>query len=449
MEVPKIFSDFRGLYAGDVQWIPAHRTYDEAVRDGLDLDDWAGNGLADGVAKRVAVLGGPPAALVAARTLERLRNEAVLRSVGTVLLQRLKARPRTKDDVAIKSCKRAAPALPRRLRPAKRARTVVVLEQAAAPQLSDLLNWRARALCTAEQARELVWHAPDPAAGLHHLLPVGPWPAAGMQQARNGRLCWVWQCGRCPSRASDSSRALELLRKPCRGGQAVVQSRQKHDFGAAGNLPSCVRCGLQCSNGRHLAAKEQLCPVPACQRDGVAWPEGEASLRLEIGKLFGFRRWCEAASHVVQEPAEPAILPHQPAVAGPPAPPGPLAPARFHLAAKLGRHWLCLNCFARPQVGVEAFRRARCNGPSPAGELPAAQLHTMRLWGHWAALQGAPRARVGELLAHFEPGTVVRRRVACGSVGFHHHWAGSVWSSPREWWGRARTSGRQPCDRSG
>ena len=201
-----------------------------------------------------------------------------------------------------------------------------------------------------------------------------------------------------------------MLRKPCRGGQAVVQSRQKHDFGAAGNLPSCVRCGLQCSDGRHLAAKEQLCPVPACQRDGVAWPEGEASLKLEIGKLFGFRRWCEAASHVVQEPAEPAILPHQLAVAGPPAPPRPLAPARFHLAAKLGRHWLCLNCFARPQVGVEAFRRARCNGPSPAGELPAAQLHTMRLWGHWAALQGAARARVGELLAHFEPGTVVVAR---------------------------------------
>ena len=71
----------------------------------------------------------------------------------------------------------------------------------------------------------------------------------------------------------------------------MVESRQKHDFGAAGNLPSCVRCGLQCNNGRHLAAKEQLCPVPACQRDGVAWPEGEASLRLEIGKLFGFRRW--------------------------------------------------------------------------------------------------------------------------------------------------------------
>ncbi len=94
MKVPTNLSDFRRLYAGDVQWIPAHRTYDEAVRDGLDLDDWAVNGLADGVAKRVAVLGGPPAALVAARTLERLRSEAVLRSVGTVLLQRLKARPR-------------------------------------------------------------------------------------------------------------------------------------------------------------------------------------------------------------------------------------------------------------------------------------------------------------------------------------------------------------------
>ena len=106
---------------------------------------------------------------------------------------------------------------------------------------------------------------------------------------------------------------------------------------------------------------------------------------------------------MVQEPAEPAILPHQLAVAGPPAPPGLLVPARFHQAAKLGRHWLCLNCFATPQVGVGTFRRVRCNGPSPAGELPAAQLHSMRLWGHWAALQG-------ELLAHFEPGTAVVAR---------------------------------------
>ena len=139
MEVPH-FSDFRRLYAGDVQWILAHRTLEEAMREGLDLDDWAGNGVADGVAKRAAVLGGPPVAVVAARASERARNEMVLRSVGIVLLQRLKARPRTKDDVAIKSCKRAAPALPRRLRPAKRVRTVVVLEQAAAPQLGDLFK---------------------------------------------------------------------------------------------------------------------------------------------------------------------------------------------------------------------------------------------------------------------------------------------------------------------
>jgi hypothetical protein len=136
----------------------------------------------------------------------------------------------------------------------------------------------------------------------------------------------------------------------------------------------------------------------------------------------------------------------------------------------------------------------------------------------WAALQGAARARVGELLAHFEPGTVVvargggalpavqrasttigralfgadqgsggaghgpacgspviapvrrrqacacefswrldrragssprRRCLACGSVGFHHNLASSVWSSPRERCGWARTSVRQPCDRAG
>ena len=160
-------------------------------------------------------------------------------------------------------------------------------------------------MCTAEQARELVWHGPDPAAGLHHLLPVGPWPAAGTQQARNWRLCWVWQCTRCPGRASDSSRALDLLRKPCRGGQAVEQNRRKHDWSAAGGLSRCTRCGLQCGNGRQLVASEQMCPVPACRRDGAAWPAGEASLRQDIGKLLGFRRWCEAANHVVKVALEP------------------------------------------------------------------------------------------------------------------------------------------------
>ena len=151
-----------------------------------------------------------------------------------------------------------------------------------------------------------------------------------------------------PEQSVRLEQSLRVAEEPCWGGQAIVQSRQKHDFGAAGNLPSCVRCGLQCSNGRHLAAKEQLCPVPACQRDGAAWPEGEASLRQEIGKLVGFRRWCETASQVVQVPAEPAQPLRPPVEGGPLLPPGPLGPARFHLAAKLGRHWMCFNRFAKP-----------------------------------------------------------------------------------------------------
>ncbi len=128
----------------------------------------------------------------------RGQNEHVLRTAELALLQHLKARPGTKADTAVQTCKRAAPELPRRLRPAKPARVMVVREQEADLQLGDLLQWREGARCTAEQARDLVWQGPEPEAGLHFLSPAGPWPAAGSQQTRNGRLFWVWQCTRCP-----------------------------------------------------------------------------------------------------------------------------------------------------------------------------------------------------------------------------------------------------------
>ncbi len=63
----------------------------------------------------------------------------------------------------------------------------------------------------------------------------------------------------------------------------------------AGAGPICRRCNLLCGNGRLVEAAGHFCPVPACTRQGTAWPEGEASLARELGKLHGFRRWCEAS----------------------------------------------------------------------------------------------------------------------------------------------------------
>ncbi len=106
----------------------------EVQQAGTDQEDWTGNGVAKGVAKWAAAQGGPPPALLAARAAERAQNESVLRAAGLVLLQRLKARPRAKANAPTKTCKRAAPGLPKRLRPAKRAR--VVVERAQRPSCS-------------------------------------------------------------------------------------------------------------------------------------------------------------------------------------------------------------------------------------------------------------------------------------------------------------------------
>ena len=170
-------------------------------------EDWAGNGMADCFAKWAAREGGPTAEMAAARAKQRLQSEAVLRAAGAALLQRLKARPRTKDDTAIKARKRPPPGLPRRLRPAKRARVVLQREELAGPSLADLLHFSGRARCSAEQAMQLVWQGAEPEAGFHQLAAAGPWPNAGSLQAKHGRLVWQWQCGRCQAKASDSSRA--------------------------------------------------------------------------------------------------------------------------------------------------------------------------------------------------------------------------------------------------
>ena len=54
-------------------------------------------------------------------------------------------------------------------------------------------------------------------------------------------------------------------------------------------------------------------------------------------------------------------------------------PARLHLAVKLGRRWLCLNCFCMEAGGVEAFRRARCVGEAQVAEAPRSFLTDLSL----------------------------------------------------------------------
>ena len=140
----------------------------------------------------------------------------------------------------------------------------------------------------------------------------------------------------------------------------------------------------------------------ACTRMGLPWPEGEASLASELGKLHGFRRWCETPL-IEMRVARPA------AGGEPPIAPGPLGggpsaealfrPVRLHLACKLGRRWLCLNCFGVEEGGVAAFRRARCAGIAPIAEAHRALLNAVVRYGPSAGLTGASQVRLSALWA--------------------------------------------------
>ena len=132
------------------------------------------------------------------------------------------------------------------------------------------------------------------------------------------------------------------------------------------------------------------------------WPEGEASLARELGKLHGFRRWCETplvelrAAHTARE-SDPSLVPGP--GGGSPSVGGLFRPVRLHLACKLGRRWLCLNCFGVEVGGVEAFRRARCEGVAPVAEAPRALLTAVVRYGPSAGLTGASQVRLSALWA--------------------------------------------------
>ena len=80
-------------------------------------------------------------------------------------------------------------------------------------------------------------------------------------------------------------------------------------------------------------------------------------------------------------------------------PVNPLRPLRLHLACKLGRRWVCLNCFQLESGGVAAFRRARCEGATPIAEVPKALCALIVRYGAGAGLAGAAGARADALWA--------------------------------------------------
>jgi hypothetical protein len=390
------------LQDAKVKWIPAHKTFQEAVEGGMSYEDWSGNGMADAFAKWAAKAGGPPQELADERAESRIMNEMILKTAAAVLLQKLKARPRTKEDAAVKSRKRLEPGFPRRLREAKRPKCVLQRAAQEGPELADLVHVGGRVRCSAEHARHLVWSGTEPEAGLHALCAAGPWPSAGSLRAVNGRIRWSWQCSRCQARASDSSRAAALMRKACKGDHGVILQETAHEWVVREEGPTCRRCKLVRNNGRGVETAGKVCPVMACFKNGDPWPQGEASYASELGRVYGFRRWCEIPLVELRQdaPADELAAPAGMGVGGEEGhAPRHLAPARLHLACKLGRKWVCLNCFAVEHGGVAAFKRARCAGRTAAGVASRTLLNAVVRYGPAAGLIGAGQARLAELWA--------------------------------------------------
>ncbi len=107
-----------------------------------------------------------------------------------------------------------------------------------------------------------------------------------------------------PVSQADSSRAVALARKPCE--QADWQSTAApHKLLDVAGAWSCRRCKLEVLSQFAASAARSTCPVPTVVKEGQPWPEGEASIRADMGRVKGFRRWC--CMPVGPEPAEEAF----------------------------------------------------------------------------------------------------------------------------------------------
>ena len=97
-----------------VEWLPSHRSLQEALAAGMSQEDWHGNALADETAKAEARRHDLPAELLTQWAERQAANEAVWRLIAESQVAHLAARPRRHDGAAAKARKRKAPARPNR-----------------------------------------------------------------------------------------------------------------------------------------------------------------------------------------------------------------------------------------------------------------------------------------------------------------------------------------------
>jgi hypothetical protein len=285
-------------------WIRSHFTVEQAVAEGFPARWHHGNSLADEAAKEAAL-----AVNISPQLLHQHRQHVeeaakVVTVVAGIQLARLQARTRTSDGAALKVRRRQQPGLPRRLRPKgiKRKAAAAVMEaalgeaeaQPSPPACSVLLQAKEHELPGPAMARRAIEESPVPAAGIHDLRPVEPWPAMGSGVFKNGRLAGYWYCTRCSRKAADTSRALQLARSCC-GGAAWEAAAGCHVPEAIEGGWKCTRCGVAIRPQHVVQASTQQCPVPCLSAGGGPWVEGELCLREVLGRVRAFRLYPKGA----------------------------------------------------------------------------------------------------------------------------------------------------------
>ena len=379
------------------KWMPSHLSPQQLVSRGWPAGWHAGNDEADKAAKAAARSKELPAALLASHRQHLELASRVSRTVAAIQLKRLKGRARTAMGSAAKERVRKQPGLPRRLRArgVKRARPAasagaLPVQGLVVRGAGDLLQLKAGEWPEDELVQTAVLEDAPCAEGVHDMRPLGPWPLAGSGAVKDGRLAGLWLCGRCGKRASDTSRVVELAKKPCL--QAVWSGTPaRHELVPLDSGGSkCSRCGLAVRPQHEGQCSHAACPVPQVARDGVPWPAGEASIRSVLGRVKGYRRWCcprdaamQPQANVQLPSAVPLLVVHLERTEAEPGakrarvdpdvgsdPPRRLQAYAGHWSMHLGRGLRCIRCFERPSGDYRAWKQGRCLDLLPLHSMP-------------------------------------------------------------------------------
>ena len=288
-----------------LEWMPSHRSAEEALQ--LNIPEWwrKGNDRADEIAKEITKEHDMQEE-EAKRALHKIEaGKVALEHCMKIQLRRLKHRSRTIEGTAAKTRKRQAPALPRRAagkKEAKRPRKAQLNEEVRPIQTDEFLQYKSKHSLDEGTIRRAAEDKRESPGRVHCFVIAGPWCAPGTMKAVNGRLHGQWTCTKCGVRASHSARVSELLRRSC-GSKAVIKGDWRaHDVTHDEGAHRCKRCKLVIDGNHYSVGVNQRCPVWAALGEGdVEDVAAQENIRRELSNLSAYRWLMEHGGKNAEE----------------------------------------------------------------------------------------------------------------------------------------------------